>query len=166
VSGQLHIRKFTPGERSVVSCLYVFWKEQYSRTFRKMFTKCESSQEQETVAKSRLRVGALLLVFRLKQHPKSWHQNMWQYTWLICLSLSINWVILKHTALETLFCVCVCVYLSVCLSVSLSVSLSLGGKKKAEFYTFVSVRMCQYISESFKMSIYFFESVRASQYIF
>ena len=125
ISGRL-----SQGKSSVVSCVYIFWKEQHSRTFRKMFTECESPQEQETVVKSRLRVGALLLVFRLKQHLRSWHQNVGQYAWLIHLSLSINWVILKHTALET---VCLCVCVSVCLSVCLSVSLSLGGKERAKF---------------------------------
>jgi len=123
------------GKRSVVSCVYVFWKEQHCRTFGKMFTKCESPQEQETVVKSRLRVGVLLLVFRWKQHLRSWHQNVWQYPWLICLSLSINWVILMHTALETV-CVCVSVCVSVCLSVCLSVRPSVrlqAGRRKRNF---------------------------------
>ena len=167
ISGSL-----SQGKTAVVSSVYVFWKEQHCRTFHKMFTRCESPQEQETVAKSRLRVGDLLLVFRLKQHLRSWHQNMWQYTWLIYLELSINWVILKHTALET-----VCVSVCVCVCVCACACLSLDWKEKAEFYIFVSVRMNPYISEFVRMSKYIFlipiilspyisEFIRMSQNIF
>ena len=56
-------------------------------------------------------------------------------------------------------CVCVCGCVCLWMCVCVCVCLSLGGKEKAEFYTFVSVRMSQYISEFVRISQYIFESV-------